>query len=1180
MTYSKTCWIWIYLVSFVLSPATAVGQNSFGSLVGSVTDPTGAIISGAHVVLTNLATNATVTTTSNQSGIYEFVNVPPADYKIDAEQTGFKHFIRPSITVQVQQTYRIDIRMELGSVAETLEVSGETPMLQVQTSSLGEVIAGRQVNDMPLNGRNVFNLMELVPSVVPQGTAGGTSIGMYSASLNNYQVNGAFAGQSAIVLDGQPLNTGFWNYAPLIPTQDSIAEFKVQSNNLGPEWSRFAGGVMTLVTKSGTNTLHGGAYEYLRNRVLNGNTFFSNEAGIKRPAFTQNQFGAFAGGPVYVPHIYNGRNKTFWFFSGEGIRLRQGATYTDTVPTPAQRQGDFSNTRSANGSLVTVYDPLSVCGQLGNPACATPNSDLRTPFPGNIIPQSRISPTAAALTNLVWPSPTSAGSPFTNVNNFTTNASIGGNQSEFVTRIDENISDKQRFFARYTYWTDLNLPPDPFRNGMCVGYCTVKLQTNAIDLDHTYTFTPTLISDVHATLHRYVYNRAPILGDFDLTSIGWPASYNAISPVLRTPPTLNVVSESDDLFSQQGPGSVILSRDTTWNVSGDLTKILGRHTFKFGGQFMNIGHSYYATNTASGYFTFNSGYTASSPLSGTNGYSMASYLLGYPASGSASEPAYPNGQERYRAVYFGDSWQATKRLTLNFGLRYEQDGPWSERYNRLTFWDLSAQNPLAQVTGLPLMGEAGFVDSNLRSSRNPWDLRELQFAPRSGFAYQIGKNTVLRGGYGIFWIPELALGSALQPSSDPANSAGTTFVSTLNGGITPVGTLNNPFPSGLQEPLDPSIGNAALNQAIENRGGVTDAIPNARNGYMQQWNFDLQRQLPGGIFLDAAYAGAKGTHLGYTQTLNQLPDADLSLGSALLTQVPNPFYGHIQSGPLSSSTVAASQLLLRYPQYATVNASGTGYATSSYQSFQLKVEKHFKNGGAILLSYTNAKLLSDSDTALSQTETPTGGVAAVQDWNNIKGSYSLSSQDVPQRMVVSYILDLPFGPGRKYFNGNHGLATKLVSGWGVNGITILQRGFPLKFTTSVNLTNSNGGGSRPNVTPGCAKGLPGDVEARLSEWFNTSCFTQPAAFSFGDESRVDSTLRMQGINNFDFALFKNTQFGPGEKLGLEFRAEIFNIFNTPQFGPPGQAFGSAQFGVVSSQVNNPRLVQFSLRFRF
>jgi hypothetical protein len=1175
---------WACLLCFCLAASTASAQTSFGSIVGTVTDSSGAILSGVQVAFTNLATNTKLTTATNQAGIYEFVNAPPGEYKLEAELSGFKHFVRQPVTVQVQQTYRIDIQMDLGLLTETLEVTAEVPLLQSQTSSLGQVIAGRAVGEMPLNGRNVYNLMELVPSVVPQGTAGGTSVGMFSASLNNYQINGAFAGQSAVYLDGQPVNSGFWNYASFIPTQDSVAEFKVQTNNLGPEWGRFAGGVMNLTTKSGSNDIHGGAYEYLRNKVLNANTFFSNAAGIARPPFTQNQFGAYAGAPVFIPHVYNGRNKTFWFLSWEGFRLRYGQTYNDTVPTLAQRQGDFSNLRSSSGAMIPIYDPLSICGQFGNAACAVGSNGqptyVRQPFPGNVIPQSRISPTAAKLTGFVWPAPTGPGAAFTNVNDFTTNASVGGNQNEVVTRIDQNINDKQRFFARYTYWTNLDLPPDPFRNGMCVAYCTIKFQTSAIDLNYIYAISPTLISDVHATFNRYTYDRTPVLSGFDLTSIGWPASFNLIPATLRTPPTLVVSGESDDLFSQQGPGSVILSQDNTWNFAGDLTKISGRHTLKGGLQFMVIGHSYFATNIASGLFSFDAGYTASSPLSGAGGFSFGSFLLGYPTSGSATEPAYPNGQQIYRAGYFGDTWQATNRLTFNLGLRYELDGPWSERFNRLTFWDLTDANPLAQATGLPLKGQVGFVNSNLRSSRNPWDLNTKQFAPRFGVAYRLTNNTVLRGGYGIFWIPELAIGSALQPSSDPANSASTTFVSTLNGGITPAGSLGNPFPNGLIQPLNPSVGLDGLNQVILNRGGVTDGTPHVRNGYMQQWNFDIQWQLPAGFFLDVAYAGAKGTHLGYTQVLNQLPNSYLGLGSALLQQVPNPFFGLIQSGPLSSSTVAARQLLLRFPQYATVTESGTAYATSSYQSFQLKLERHFRSGGTLLVAYTAAKLLTDTDTALSQTEGPTGGVASVQDWNNIKGSYSLSSQDVPQRFIVSYVLDLPVGPGKKFLSGTHGLASKLVSGWGVNGITIFQRGFPLKFTTSVNLTNSNGGGSRPSVVPGCTKSIPGAAEQRLSKWFNTACFVQPAAFSFGDESRTDSKLRMQGINSFDFAVFKTTQFGRGEKLGLQFRTEFFNLFNTPQFGPPGQAFGTAQFGVVSSQVNNPRLVQFGLKLLF
>jgi hypothetical protein len=349
---------------------------------------------------------------------------------------------------------------------------------------------------------------------------------------------------------------------------------------------------------------------------------------------------------------------------------------------------------------------------------------------------------------------------------------------------------------------------------------------------------------------------------------------------------------------------------------------------------------------------------------------------------------------------------------------------------------------------------------------------------------------------------------------------------------------------------------------------------------LQQWNFDIQQQLPKGFFVDAAYAGSKGTHLGFSTNVDQLSPDFLSMGSALVSQVPNPFYGLIQGGTLAAPTVARGQLLRPYPQYTSLTAAGTGYANSSYNSFQLKVERRFTGGGVLLAAYTVSKLISNADTQYSWLEAPTGGVGGIQNWYCLRCSRSLSSQDVPQRFVLSYVQDLPFGHGQRFLSGKSGFADKLVSGWGVNGVTTFQSGFPLKLGTSVNLTNSFGGGSMPNVVPGCAPKLPGSAEQRSNKWFNTACFVQPPAFSFGNEARVDPVLRMHGINNFDAALFKNTKFGPGEALAVQFRAEFFNLFNHPQFGPPGMTLGNAQFGVVSSQVNNPRLIQFGLKFLF
>ncbi|MGH9353604.1 MAG: carboxypeptidase regulatory-like domain-containing protein, partial [Terriglobia bacterium] len=450
------------------SYSLAMGQTTFGTLVGTVSDPSGAVVPAVQVTLTNTATNAKQITATNSDGIYEFVNVLPGSYRVDAEKAGFKHFSRSPVVVQVQQSYRLDVDLQVGVVTQTVSVTGETPLLQPQTSSLGQVIAGRSVTEMPLNGRNVFNLMELAPSVIPQGQSEGTSIGQNAQGPQNYQVNGAIAGLSAFYLDGMPMNNAYFFNASFLPTQDSIQEFKVHTNNLGPQWGGFAGGVMNLSTKSGTNEIHGAAYEYLRNKALNANNFFNNRAGIPVGAFTQNQFGIDAGGPVYFPGLYNGRDKSFWFFSYEGIRLRQGESFTESVPTAAEDAGDFSNLRTRSGSLIPIYNPLTVCGELGNAPCAVGANGqpvyTRQQFAGNMIPSSMINPTSKALENL-WAPPNTPGQQFTNFNNWTGTAPFGGDNNEYVARFDQNVSDKQHFFARFSSWGQGVLATDPYKSG-------------------------------------------------------------------------------------------------------------------------------------------------------------------------------------------------------------------------------------------------------------------------------------------------------------------------------------------------------------------------------------------------------------------------------------------------------------------------------------------------------------------------------------------------------------------------------------------------------------------------------------------------------------------------------------------------------------------------------------------
>jgi len=684
--------------------------------------------------------------------------------------------------------------------------------------------------------------------------------------------------------------------------------------------------------------------------------------------------------------------------------------------------------------------------------------------------------------------------------------------------------------------------------------------------------------------------------------------------------------------------SFIQDRNTQFNFSPSITMIRGHHTVKLGAQF-ELGRDNYAqTNVASGAFAF-----CGSGLPCFTSFSYADFLLGYADNpnqvenhffGQAVVPALVAGQQFYRAFYLDDTFHATKKLTLNLGIRYDLQGPWSERFNRQSFFDPNAQswlsNPsatagLTNVPGLPGLHGDVFLVSPGKRTNIPLDKTEV--SPRIGFAYQVNPKTVVRGGYGIFYIPNY-LSFGLNPNNDPVNDATTSYTGTSDG-IHPSNTINTPFLPSIVPPVGRTLGADCTQRTPQRTTACTQqyltqtvqnfAIADFGNhpvGYVQQWNLNLQRELPARFFVSAAYVGSKGTHLElYDSELDQLGDNFLAQAAtqcaaqvavtgtrcvgtapANVPQVtalqpvggpgnpPNPFFDTTTNTAyaLGSSTTTKGQLERPYPQYSSLRLAGQGNYDSSYNSFQLTVERRFAGGGSLLAAYTNAKLISNADTLTNWLEASTG---QIQDATNLRGERSLSSQNVAQRLVISYVVDLPFGHGKTYLSGASGYLDKLVGGWGIDGVTVFQSGFPLALTNGApNYTSTFGGNthSRPNVVAGCNRGSPLSGRGQLNEWFNTACFTAPADFTFGNEGRTDSALRASGIRNFDFALFKRTRFGPDEKLGLEFRSEFFNIFNRTQFAPPNTSVTSSTFGVVSSTASgtNPRLIQFGLKFIF
>ncbi len=1182
----------VALLLILALPLALRSQSASASLTGRITDSRRAVLPEADLQIINTSTGIYYHGVTNESGIYYVSDLPPGRYRMEVEKLGFIAVIESGIVLHVQDALEVNFEMAVGSASESVTVGGNSPPLDMESSSLGTVVTRRDANELPLNGRNVFNLIALASSVIPQGSATGTPVGVNPFGWGNYQVSGAFGNQSVEYLDGQPLNIPYINLPILIPTQDSIEEFKVETGNLPAEWGRFAGGVTNLSTKNGTQFIQGELYEYLRNRVFNANDFFLNREGKPRPPWVQNQFGADAGGPLKL-RTCCGSDRTFWFTSGEGFRLRTGSPFTATMPTSAERGGDFS-------ALSTpLMDPCA--GSPLNPQGACPASNLPpAQFSFNKIPSLRINPTSRALLNL-WPLPNAPGivTPSGTFNNFNTVANTGGNQNQLVGRVDQDMTEQQKFFARFSYWNVLDLPIDPLQNGLCVDRCLENYATYALSTGYNYSLSSSTIFDANAGISYFDYKRTPKNAGFDLTTINWPAAYNlAIPSAMRTPPTPCVTNYADNIMCTQGQ-SFIQDHDTQYNLAPSVTMVRGRHLYRFGFQFEVSYDNAAQTNVASGAFDFCAvGETC------YTGVPIADFLLGYADnysnvnnhySAQAIVPAYTAGKQVYRAFYLADTWRVTNALSTSLGLRYELAGPWSERSNRLSYFEPNAVSYINQFVPVGFPQVQGDVFLVSPTTRNNLPLAKDNLAPRVGIAYSLSPTTVLRSGYGIFWIPDY-MSYALNPNNDMVNFASTTFKGTVDG-IHPYNTIALPFPDGISAPPGRSLGTAGTQQFLTQVvGSITEVDESDHpHGYDQQWNLSLEQHLPGQVSIVAAYVGSKGTHLAqFSQQIDQISDSLLGQAAAqfeqggrsavtLLDQTPNPFVVNGQALALTAPTTTVGQLMRPYPQYSSVELAGQGSFDSIYHSFQLTAQRRFSMGGTFLVGYTISKLISNTDTLTAWLENSVGNI---QDNNNLRGERSLSSQDVPQRLVISYVLDLPFGQSRRYLSDIGSPLNRIIGDWGVDGVTTFQKGFPLVFSNGqVNDATLFGAGSRPDIVAGCRKSSSSGGNGRLDQWFNTACFSAPPDFAFGSEPRVDPTLRSAGVDNFDFAAFKRISLGREDRAKFEFRVEFFNLFNRTQFAPPNTICCSSNnptFGIVNSTDpgTNPRLVQFASKFIF
>lgn len=1156
-----------FLVLFFVSLA-AMGQNRTAEISGKVLDPSGAGLAGAQVVVRNIDTGARRPATAGQTGDYVLPLLDPGSYEIVVEHAGFRTLQRSGLVLHVGDSVRLDLTLQIGDLTQTVNVIEEIPLLRTADSSLGQIIDNTKIVSLPLNGRSSFRLVELTPGFVGSQGARGQfgDIPVNTTWDANFSINGGQGYANEIMIDGAPSTTGFFNQITTMPSVDSLVEFKVQSNSLSAEFGRFGGGVLNVTTKSGTNEFRGSLFEFLRNSKLDSNDFFNNRAGAAKPPFHMNQFGGSIGGPVIIPKLFNGKNRTFFFFNYEATRWRRGDVYLATLPTVAQRGGDFSRTLAANGQLIQIFDPTTT-----RPDPARPGGFLRDPFAGNVIPANRLSTVGRNIASY-YPQPNQPGNPITGVNNFLSNAGRGVDKNQFNGRIDHQLTTNHRIFGRISSdVTDL-CQPNWYNNAATPGAGSVGCTTfknRSATLEHSYTMSPTVLFTVRYGFARWYQIRAGHSYGFDQSSLGLPASFISQTqiPVF---PTVNVAGYN--AIGNQGNNYLSNGNDTHSLLPG-VTIIRGRHVIKAGGDFRLTRINIFNPRDPAGVFAFNQAFTQGpdpTRSSANAGDGFASLLLGTAGSGSISTDPGVSMQNFYYSAYLQDDIKLSTRLTLNVGLRYETESPYTERRNQLVGFDTKLRNPAANAAFPNLTGALGFSSADRRSV---YVADKMNLGPRLGLAYHAAKSTVIRVGAGMFYAPLQISNSAVGFYPTIGYSSTTPMVTSTDGGLTPFATLNNPFPNGKIAPTGSALGAATgLGQALAlwgNRPISPESI---------QWNFNIQHQLPKGVLVDAAYVGNRGIHLAGARQVNTLPTQYLAQGTALLQTVRNPFFGTITAGTMAQQNVIASRLLRPFPQFEDVNFINETAGNSIYHALQMKVEKRMTAGFSFLASYTAGKLITDIPWAAAGIG-PNNGSGAYQDWTNLRAERALSAQDISQSLTVSYNYELPFGKG-KAFGANWQRAPQLLlGGWQINGVSKFLSGTPLGLTTATNNTNSLGGGSRPNNNGTSAKIDGGrSTNDEIAQWFNTSVFSQPAPFTFGNTSRTLGNVRAPGVMNFDLSVFKNIPLR--ERIQLQFRCEYFNLFNHANMNIPVVALGNREFGMINSTALLPRVGQFALKLTF
>jgi hypothetical protein len=1138
------------------------GQEYRATIAGTVTDPTGASVPNAQVEVREVDTAAVATAQTNGAGAYTIPFLLPGTYKLTATANGFKQAVRDRIELHAGDKIQADLKLEVGITTETVTVTGESEQLKTGTAAMGQTINADETRDLPGMGRNTYLLATLATGL-QSGLYGGTGSGQVSGYGRPYdgaaaQMSvGGLGSQYQIMLNGIPNapeeRGSAAIYMGFVPSPDAVEEVTVQTALYDAQYGHSGGAVINSVLRGGTNQLHGSVYEFFRNDKLNANNTPSNAAGSPRGVMRWNQPGFVVDGPVYLPKIYNGHDKTFFMFSMELIRNASPLPATFSVPTTAERSGDFSALTTSTGAPVVIYDPLTTT--------LTNGQYIRQPFAGNLIPSTRINPIGKAFIN-EYPTPNVPGTAGGFSNFVVSPNSQQDKYHSLAGRVDHQINARNRLTMtgfsnqRHQLFPTYGFP-DPVASP---GYLHYR-NNHGGGVDWTDTISPTLVLDIKYGFIFHPFQLAMYGDNYDLTKLGFSQSSVSQLPHENFPAVNMSGGYTGMLNGAVGSSSAASQFSTTFNhsLSGTINKTIGKHNVKAGGELFVMKANNITPVSNVNAISFSAGFTQQNAqnASATAGNPFASMLLGWPSSGGVSYNIASAFQQIYTGFFVQDDWRVTSRLTVNLGLRWEYESPMSERYNRQNDgFALDATNPLqAQVTGLSLKGGLLFTSA---SNRLPF-VRDLNnWGPRIGAAYRLGNHTVLRGGFGTLYSV------TFQTGQNNGFSTTTSYVASNDNNLTPANGLSNPFPGGILVPTGSTQGLSTLLGQ-----GFTFGDPNRTIPKVYQYSLALQQQLPKQLLLEVAFAGNYATQLSVSKQINVLPRQYYALpgspipvpSTTLLGQVTNPMAGLLPGSSLNSATTAYSNLLVPYPEFGSITENPRSLGHSLYNSMQISVDKRLAAGLQGRLSFTWDKIMQETSYLNNQ-----------DDWSQLARA---QSSEPTKLITLSLSYNLPI------FAHATGLLHNVLGGWQAGGILRYANGY---------LISAPSGAFSSGVNPKLSN-------RTYSQWFNTCSLNtsgvrqncvdanQPVAF-IQLPSYTLATLGgvLPGIRSeipviVDFSMFKNFQLH--EKVKLQFRASAYNLGNTAEYNTPNTSFGAAAFGVVPlSQVNDPRIVELALKLNF